>query len=78
MLKLGFTVAWNAIQNGIDTMQYGFEAFKAGVLNAIGNLKVKGLTLLQDFINGAIDRVNAFIETVNQIAGTSIETVAHV
>lgn len=78
MLKLGFAVAWNAIQNGIDTMQYGFEAFKAGVLNAIGNLKVKGLTLLQDFINGAIDRVNAFIETVNQIAGTSIETVAHV
>lgn len=78
MLKLGFAIAWNAIQNGIDTMQYGFEAFKAGVLNAIGNLKVKGLTLLQDFINGAIDRVNAFIETVNQIAGTSIETVAHV
>ena len=78
MLKLGFAIAWNAIQNGIDTMPDGVEAFKAGVLNAIGNLKVKGLTLLQDFINGAIDRVNAFIETVNQIAGTSIETVAHV
>ncbi len=77
-LKIGFMTAWANIQNGIDNMQYGFEAFKAAVLNTIGNLKVMGLTILQDFINGAIDRVNAFIAAVNSIAGTSIEAVAHV
>ena len=77
-LKIGFATAWNNMQNGIDSMQYGFESFKVSVLNAIGNLKVKGLTILQDFINGAIDRVNSFISAVNSIAGTSIEAIAHV
>lgn len=77
-LKIGFATIWNGIQNGIDNMQYGFESFKAGVLNTIGNLKVGGLMILQEFINGAIDRVNAFITAVNSIAGTSIQTIAQV
>lgn len=77
-LRLGFATVWMNIQNGIDNMQYGFESFKTGVLNALGNLKVAGLTILENFINGAIDRVNSFISAVNSIAGTSIKAVAHV
>lgn len=77
-LRIKLATAWINIQNGIGNMQYSFESFKVSVLDSIGNLKVMGLTLLQDFINGAIDRVNTFIEAVNKIAGTSIETIAHV
>lgn len=77
-LKLGFFSAWINIQNGIDNMSYGFNSFKAGVLNTLGNLKVKGLTILQDFINGAIDRINKLIEMTNSIAGTSFKVIAHV
>lgn len=78
LLKLNLTMAWNGIQNGIDGMIYGFELFKVNVLNSIGNLKVMGLRLLQDFINSAIDNVNTLIEAVNSVAGTSIDTIAHV
>lgn len=77
-LRLGFLAAWIATQNGLDNMQYAFAAFKTGVLNHLGNMKVKGLTIIQDFINGAIDRINKLISTVNNIAGTSIELVGHV
>jgi len=77
-LRIGFSTAWMFIQNGIDNMQYGFEAFRAGVLNTIGNLKVRGLSLLQEFINGAIDRINSLIELTNRIAGTSFEVISHV
>lgn len=77
-LRIGFVTGWNGIQNGIDNMQYGFTAFKVGVLNTLGNLKVAGLTILQDFINGAIDRINKLIQLTNSIAGTSIEVISHV
>lgn len=77
-LKIAFFSLRYSIQNSIDNMTYGFESFKANVLNALGNLKVRGLMILQDFINGAIDRVNQLIGVVNGIAGTSIELVGHV
>lgn len=77
-LKLGFSYAGMVIMNRIDSMAYGFEAFKAGVLNTLGNLKVKGLTILQDFINGAIDRINRLIALANSIAGTSFKVIEHV
>lgn len=77
-LKIGFVYIWNQLQNGIDSMQYGFASFKAGVLNTLGNLKVMGLSIMQDFINGAIDRINRLINMANSIAGTSIETISRV
>lgn len=76
--KMAFMSSCHSIQNSIDNMLYGFAAFKAGVLNTLGNLKVMGLTILQDFINGAIDRINRLITLTNSIAGTSIEVVSHV
>lgn len=72
---LAFVTAWVNIQNAINNMSYGFEAFKVGVLNTLGNLKVKGLLLLQSFINGAIDSINDLIKTVKRVAGISIELI---
>lgn len=76
--KMAFMSSCHSIQNSIDNMLYGFAAFKVGVLNTLGNLKVMGLTILQDFINGAIDRINRLITLTNSIAGTSIEVISHV
>lgn len=78
MFKWGLLAAWNGIQNGIDNMQLGFTIFKVGVLNILGNLKVLGLTILQDFINGAIDRINSLISFAQKIGVTSLELIPHV
>lgn len=77
-LKLGFSYAGMMIMNSIDNMAFGFESFKVNVLNTLGNLKVKGLTILQNFVNGAIDYINKLINAANSIAGTSFEVIEHV
>lgn len=77
-MRLGFLAAGMGIQNAANDMQYGFAAFKAGTLNHLGQLKVQGLTILQDFINGAIDRINKLISYANKIPGVSIEVLGHV
>lgn len=78
LLQMGLMVIWHKVQNGLDIAQLGFMALKTGVLNALGALKVGGLIILQDFINGAIDRINQLITLTNRIAGTSIETISRV
>lgn len=77
-LKLGFSYAGMMIMNGIDNMAYGFDSFRGSTLDSLGNLKVKGLTILQDFVNGAIDYINKLINAANSIAGTSFEVIEHV
>lgn len=77
-LKLAVMSAGMAIINNINNMIYGFDSFKAGVLNALGALKVQGLTILQNFINGAIDQINKLISLVNGIGVISIEAIGHV
>lgn len=77
-LKLGFSYAGMMIMNGIDNMAYGFDSFRASTLDSLGNLKVKGLTILQEFVNGAIDYINKLINAANSIAGTSFEVIEHV
>lgn len=77
-LKLGFMFIWTNIQNGIDNMQYGFAVFKTAVLDTLGRLKVMGLTILESFINGAIDQINKLIGLANSIPGVAIETISYV
>lgn len=48
---------------------------KVFILNHLGDLKAKGLSILQDFINGAIGAINALISKVNLIPGVSIEPI---
>lgn len=78
LLKLGFTMRVNNIRDSIDYMILAFESLKVGILNALGKIKVKGLSILQDFINGAIGMINDFINAVNSITGTSISTINEV
>ena len=56
--------------------ELGFESFKAGAANALGNLRAEGLMILQNFVNGAIQMVNDMIAAVNKIPGVSIEAIS--
>lgn len=77
-LKIGLYTSIMIIQNTWDTLVYKIVAVKAGVLDALGQMKVNGLLILQGFVNGAIDYINSLIETVNSIGVVSIDTVQHV
>lgn len=77
-LKLGFMLVWNMIKGGMLDSALAFDSFRVKVQNTLGNLKVKALTILQDLVNGAIDRINKLIGMANKIPGISIDLLGHV
>lgn len=77
-LKLGFMAAWSMIKGGTLDAAFAFDSFRVKVLDTLGNMKVKALTILQDLVNGAIDRVNKLIGMANNIPGVSIDLIDHV
>ena len=77
-LKFMIAAAGVNIQNGLGDMLLGLNSFRIWVLNILDYLKVSGLLIMQEFINGAIDRINELISLVNSITGTSIELIGHV
>lgn len=77
-LQLFFMRMIMNIQGLFDNLVIGFLAVKNGILNLIGDLKVRGLMLLQNFINGVIDGINLLIGKLNTIPGVSLEAVSHV
>lgn len=66
------------IRNSWDRFVYAASAGNVRFLNSLGDLKARGLTILQEFVNGAISRINAFIQTVNKLTGASISVIPHV
>ena len=77
-LNLGFMMAWNMIKAGLLDASFAFDSFRVKVQNTLGNLKVMALTILQDLVNGAIDRINKLIGMANKIPGISIDLLGHV
>lgn len=63
------------VLNGWDNIAIGIERAKVGILDTIGNLKVAGLKILENFINGAIDRINDLINLVSKTGLISIDIV---
>ena len=49
-----------------------------GVADAVGQMKVVVLTIIQDMVNGAIGLINSFINAINAILGTSIAAIDEV
>ncbi|MGC6175373.1 tape measure protein [Lacrimispora sp. 38-1] len=77
-LKLGFMAAWSFVKGATLDAAFAFDSFRVRVLDALGNTKVKALTILQDLVNGAIDRINKLIGMANNIPGVSIDLIDHV
>lgn len=58
-----------------DKFKIGMIRVKNGTLNTLDSMRVKGLKIMTDFVNGAIERVNKLIKLANFIPGVSIETM---
>lgn len=64
-----------SIENAWNKIGLAIAKAKVFILNHLGDLKVDGLKILQDFVNGAISIINWFINKANMIPGVSIEPI---
>ena len=78
LLKIGFMTGLFAVQNMLDKIGHGFNAFGTALVNYIGDTKVDFLNLIQTMVNGAIDIINGFIEKLNHLPGVSLDVIEHV
>lgn len=74
-LKAGFMTGVYAVQDWLDTMGYAFTFAGVDIQNAMGDMKVGVLTILQNMINGAISLLNWFIDKINKIPGVAISPI---
>lgn len=74
-LKAGFMTGVYAVQDWLDTMGYAFTFAGVDIQNAMGDMKVGVLTILQNMINGAIGLLNWFIDKINNIPGVAISPI---
>lgn len=58
-----------------DMFRVGILRVKNGVLNALDMMKVQGLIIVENFLNGVIAGINRLIKLVNVIPGVSIDTI---
>lgn len=77
-LKAGFFDGVYWVENLLDNMGLAFLTMNFAAKNALGDLKVGALSLLQGLVNGAIDIVNDFIGVLNNIPGVNIGLVEQV
>ena len=77
-VKIGFFTGVYWIMDLWNKLKLGCMTMATGVANFIGDMKASVLTLLQGMVNGAIDIINGFIETLNYIPGVNISTIDHV
>ena len=74
-IQIGTMTAVFAVQNWLDSMSLKFRTVGVSVANAVGDMKVNVLNLIQGMVNGAIDLLNRFISSVNKIPGVAIDLV---
>lgn len=77
-LILAAQKVWMMVQTAFENLVLAVETARMGILNTLDSMKASGLTIIQNFVNGAIDLINDLISAVNTIAGTSFEMVGHV
>ncbi len=61
-----------------DKMKLGMMSAGIAIANFMGDMKANVLMILQNMVNGAIDIINGFINTLNKLPGVSIEAIAGV
>ena len=77
-VKIGFMTGVYFVCNLWDQMLLAFQTIGAAIQNAVGDMKVGVLLILQSLVNGAIDIINAFISVLNAIPFVSIDAIEHV
>ncbi len=77
-VKIGFFTGVYWILDLWDKMKLGMMTAGVGITNFMGDMKASVLMILQNMVNGAIDIINGFIDTLNKIPGVSIDTINNV
>lgn len=77
-VRIGFYKGTTFIENSCLKFSGAVEGLKVNVVNSFGDMKVKALSILEDMVNGAIDRINDMIGTVNNIPGVNFSLVKQV
>ena len=78
----GLKVAWLTcvyfVMNLWNRLLLAFDTASVNIQNFMGDMKAGVLTILQNMVNGAIDIINGFINTLNKIPGVSIDAIEKV
>ncbi len=74
-LSLGWYTGVYWVLDLLDTMKYGWMICGVAISGFMGDTKVAVLSILQAMINGSIDLINKFINTLNKIPGVNISAV---
>lgn len=73
----GMMRAWNGILGFFDKIPLFFLRVGYGIADAFSYAKVASLQILEDLANGAVDKVNSLINTLNNIPGVFVDPVDH-
>lgn len=77
-VKIGFMTGINFVMNKFNQLQLCFATVSTNVQNFMGDMKAGVLMILQNMVNGAIDIINGFINTLNKIPGVNIGLIEQV
>lgn len=76
--KVGIIQQWNQVLAFFDQVPLFFQNIGYGIADGFSYAKVMVMQILEDLVNGAIERINKLIEFANQIPGVSIDTIGAV
>lgn len=77
-LKVAWLICVYFVMNLWNRLQLAFYTASVNIQNFMGDMKAGVLTILQNMVNGAIDIINGFINTLNKIPGVSIDAIEKV
>jgi len=73
----GLVRAWNKVLGYFDQIPIWFVKVGAGIVGAFLDAKATSLQIMQDLINGTIDKINGLIERLNKIPGVQLDAISH-
>lgn len=77
-IKIQFFTVFYAVQDKLEEWALKFQSVSNAIQDFVGDMKVGVLNIIQDMINGSIDLINKFINTVNGFVDIGIEPIKHV
>ncbi|WP_154665998.1 hypothetical protein [Paenibacillus pinihumi] len=72
----GFLRAWNGILNFFDQVAIFFVSVWMGIINGFNTAKINIMVGFQKMLDFLVDRLNGFIDLLNNIPGVSIDAVS--
>lgn len=77
-VKIGFMTGVYWVMDMWNRLQLAFYTAGVNIQNFMGDMKAGVLMILQNMVNGAIDIINGFINTLNKIPGVNIGLIEQV